>query len=160
MLFLDEPTTGLDPRSRNQIWDVVRELIRDGTTVLLTTQYLDEADRLAQRIAVVDHGRIAAQGTAAELKATLGRDMLVVRVAGGVEEASAALADLNGNEPLVDSAAGEIRVSVSDASASAEAVRRLDARGLQIVAVELQRPSLDDVFLSLTGRPIEQKEAA
>src|ERR671914_237148 len=156
VLLLDEPTTGLDPRTRQELWNTVDELRRDGTTVLLTTQYLEEADRLAQRIAVVDHGRIAAEGTAAELKATVGIEMLAVRVAAAV------LADLSaGDAPLVDAAAGEIRLALADASVSAEAVRRLDARGVPIAAVELQQPSLDDVFLTLTGRRAEdQKEAA
>jgi daunorubicin resistance ABC transporter ATP-binding subunit len=155
VLLLDEPTTGLDPRTRQELWTVVDELRRAGTTVLLTTQYLDEADRLAQRIAVVDHGRIVAEGTAAELKATIGAEVLAVRVADTTRtaDAAAALADLSaGEEPLVDGAAGEIRVPVADAGASAEAVRRLDARGLAVAAVELQQPSLDDVFLTLTGR--------
>jgi daunorubicin resistance ABC transporter ATP-binding subunit len=165
VLLLDEPTTGLDPRTRQELWSTVDELRRGGTTVLLTTQYLEEADRLAQRIAVVDHGRIVAEGTAAQLKATVGVEMLAVRLtdAASVPAAAAVLADLAaGDEPLVDAATGEIRFPVADASASAEAVRRLDARGLPIAAVELQQPSLDDVFLNLTGRRAEDavKEAA
>jgi daunorubicin resistance ABC transporter ATP-binding subunit len=165
VILLDEPTTGLDPRTRQELWSTVDELRREGTTVLLTTQYLEEADRLAQRIAVVDHGRIAAEGTAAELKATVGIEMLAVRVADAANAADAAamLADLAaGDVPLVDTAAGEIRLAVSDASASAEAVRRLDARGLAIAAVELQQPTLDDVFLTLTGHRAEDgvQEAA
>jgi ABC-2 type transport system ATP-binding protein len=165
VILLDEPTTGLDPRSRQELWSTVDELRRDGTTVLLTTQYLEEADRLAQRIAVVDHGRIVAEGTAAQLKATIGIEMLAVRLtdAASVPAAAAVLADLAaGDEPLVDATTGEVRFPVDDASASAEAVRRLDARGLAIAAVELQQPSLDDVFLNLTGRRAEDavKEAA
>jgi ABC-2 type transport system ATP-binding protein len=155
VILLDEPTTGLDPRSRQELWSVVDELRREGTTVLLTTQYLEEADRLAQRIAVVDHGRIAAEGTAAELKATVGTKVLAVRAADPAlaDAAAAALADLSaGDEPLVDRSTGEIRVPVSDSSAAAEAVRRLDAWGLGVASVELQQPSLDDVFLTLTGR--------
>ena len=158
VILLDEPTAGLDPRTRQELWSTIDGLRREGTTVLLTTQYLEEADRLAQRIAVVDHGRIAAEGTAAQLKATVGIEMLAVRVADAANAADAAatLADLAaGDVPLVDTAAGEIRLAVSDASASAEAVRRLDARGLPIAAVELQQPSLDDVFLTLTGRRAE-----
>src|SRR5918992_3204167 len=133
VILLDEPTTGLDPRTRQELWSTVDELRREGTTVLLTTQYLEEADRLAQRIAVVDHGRIAAEGTAAELKAAVGLEMLVVRVAdpANTDDAAAALADLAaGDAPLVDTAAGEIRLAVSDASASAEAVRPPRERGL------------------------------
>jgi ABC-2 type transport system ATP-binding protein len=163
VLLLDEPTTGLDPRTRQELWNTVDELRRGGTTVLLTTQYLDEADRLAQRIAVVDHGRIAAQGTAAELKATVGTEVLVLRVAdpAHAEDAAAVLADLStGDEPLVDGPGGEIRLAVAHPSASAEAVRRLDARDIPIAAVELQQPSLDDVFLTLTGRRAEDQAAA
>ncbi|HEY3139650.1 MAG TPA: ATP-binding cassette domain-containing protein [Acidimicrobiales bacterium] len=155
VFLLDEPTTGLDPRTRQELWNTVDELRRDGTTVLLTTQYLEEADRLAQRIAVVDHGRVAAEGTASELKATIGTEMLVLRVADPARsaEAATALTDLTaGDEPFVDAAAGEIRLAVSDPSASAEAVRRLDARRVPLAAVELQQPSLDDVFLTLTGK--------
>jgi ABC-2 type transport system ATP-binding protein len=174
VMLLDEPTTGLDPRTRQELWNTVEELRRDGTTVLLTTQYLEEADRLAQRIAVVDHGRIVAEGTAAELKATVGTEMLSVRVA-DVQRAGSAAAVLAplaaGEEPLVDAAAGEVRLAVADPSASAEAVRRLDAEQIAIAAIELQQPSLDDVFLTLTGRraedqtddtadPREQQEAA
>ena len=160
VLLLDEPTTGLDPRTRQELWSAVQELRRDGTTVLLTTQYLEEADRLAQQIAVVDHGRIAAQGTSSELKATVGTEVLVVRVADPTDtvDAAAALADLaTYDEPLADTATGEIRLAVAHPHASAEAVRRLDARGLPIAAVELQAPSLDDVFLTLTGRHAEDQ---
>jgi ABC-2 type transport system ATP-binding protein len=158
VVLLDEPTAGLDPRSRIELWAIVEELRREGTTVLLTTQYLDEADRLAQRIGVVDHGRIAAQGTPAELKAAIGASVLRVRVAdlGVVADAAAALAGLGtGDEPRVDPAGGEISLAVADAAVSAEAVRRLDATHVPIAAVELQQPSLDDVFLTLTGRPAE-----
>ena len=154
VVLLDEPTTGLDPRSRQELWNIVDELRRAGTTVLLTTQYLEEADRLAQRIAVIDHGTVVAEGTSAELKAAIGTTMLTVRLARAADapQASVALADLAaGDAPHVDPADGEIRLSVADPSASAEAIRRLDARRLAVAAVELQQPSLDDVFLSLTG---------
>jgi ABC-2 type transport system ATP-binding protein len=163
VLLLDEPTTGLDPRTRSELWATVDELRRDGTTVLLTTQYLDEADRLAQRIAVIDHGRVAAEGTALELKATVGTEVLVVRVAPeSTSDAVATLAGLcSGDEPIVDAAAGEIRLPVANARASAEAVRRFDAHNLPLASIEVLQPSLDDVFLTLTGRPAEdQKEAA
>jgi ABC-2 type transport system ATP-binding protein len=156
ILLLDEPSTGLDPRSRQELWNIVDELRRTGTTVLLTTQYLEEADRLAQHIAVVDHGRIAAQGTAAELKATIGTVVLSVRLRDPAQAADAAalLADLaTSDAPVIDAAAGEIRLVVVNPDVSAEAVRRLDARGLSIAAIELQQPSLDDVFLRLTGHP-------
>ncbi len=159
VVLLDEPTTGLDPRSRQELWRIVDELRRDGTTVLLTTQYLDEADRLAQRIAVVDRGRIAAEGTAPELKAAVGATILSVRLADhtAAHEASAALAGLGAAEqPRVDAADGEIRLAVEDPGASAEAVRRLDARQLEVASVELHQPTLDDVFLNLTGHPAEE----
>ncbi len=166
VLLLDEPTTGLDPRSRQELWNVVDELRREGTTALLTTQYLEEADRLAQRIAVVDHGRIAAQGTPTELKATIGGNLLIVRLTdpADVPRAAAVLADLAAGElPRIDSererASGEIRLTVATPAASAEAVRRLDAQQLPILAVEVRQPSLDDVFLTLTGRPIDDKES-
>jgi ABC-2 type transport system ATP-binding protein len=158
VILLDEPSTGLDPRTRQELWSTVDELRREGTTVLLTTQYLEEADRLAQRIAVVDRGRIAAVGTAAQLKATVATGMLVVRVAhpAATPDAATALGDLAaGDAPAVDAAAGEIRLAVADPGAAAEAVRRLDARRLHIASVELQQPSLDDVFFSLTGRRAE-----
>lgn len=153
MLLLDEPSTGLDPRSRQELWSIIEELRREGTPVLLTTQYLEEADRLAQRIAVVNHGRIAAQGTTTELKATIGTEMLVLRTSdpASAHDAGAILADLAiGEAPAIDWVTGEIRLVV-DSAASAEAVRRLDARELPIAAIELQQPSLDDVFLTLTG---------
>jgi daunorubicin resistance ABC transporter ATP-binding subunit len=156
VVLLDEPTTGLDPRSRQELWRMVDELRRDGTTVLLTTQYLEEADRLAQRIGVVDCGRIAAQGTAAELKAAVGATILSIRLANraAAHTASATLADLGAaDQPHVDAADGGIRLAVEDPGASAEAVRRLDARQLEIASVELHQPTLDDVFLTLTGHP-------
>jgi ABC-2 type transport system ATP-binding protein len=158
VVLLDEPTTGLDPRSRQDLWRMVDELRRDGTTLLLTTQYLEEADRLAQRIAVVDHGRIAAQGTAAELKAAVGTTILSVRLAdrGAAHDASAVLAGIGAAEqPHVDAADGEIRLAVEDPAASAEAVRRLDDAQLEIASVELHQPTLDDVFLTLTGHTAE-----
>ncbi len=162
VVLLDEPTTGLDPRSRQELWRVVDELRRDGTTVLLTTQYLEEADRLAQQIAVVDRGLIAAQGTAAQLKATVGATILSVRLTDPADagEASTVLASLAaGEQPRVDAADGEIRLAVDDPSASAEAVRRLDTRRLRIAAVELHEPTLDDVFLTLTGHAAEREPA-
>ena len=159
IVLLDEPTTGLDPRSRQELWGIVAELARDGVTVLLTTQYLEEADRLASRIAVVDHGRIVAEGTASQLKAMVGGSVLTVRLAdpARIAEAADAVAGLAvGEEPYVDPGEREIRLTVSDPSASPEAIRRLDARRLELVSVELQQPSLDDVFLTLTSHPAEE----
>jgi daunorubicin resistance ABC transporter ATP-binding subunit len=158
VVLLDEPTTGLDPASRQELWRIVEELRRDGTTVLLTTQYLDEADRLAQEIAVVDHGRIAAQGTPAQLKSAIGGNVLSVRLvdSSDVADASSALAELAaGDEARVGAAAGEIRLAVTSPALSAEAIRRLDSRRLEIASVEVQQPSLDDVFLALTGHAVE-----
>jgi len=154
VLFLDEPTTGLDPSGRQDLWEVIEELTAEGTTVLLTTQYLEEADRLATRIAVVDRGRISAEGTAAELKAMVGGNVLTLRVADpdSLGEAAAAVAGIAVDEqPTVDPGEREIRLAVRDPSASSEAIRRLEARQLTLVSVELRQPSLDDVFLTLTG---------
>jgi len=162
VVLLDEPTTGLDPRSRQELWNSVAELRREGTTVLLTTQYLDEADRLAQRIAVVDHGRIAAAGQPGDLKAAIGGTVLSIRMADRADltDAGAALADLcQGERPQLDAAGGQIRLGVADPAISADALRRLDERGLAIAALEVQQPSLDDVFMALTGRPAEQEPA-
>ena len=161
VVLLDEPSTGLDPRSRQELWRIVDELHREGTTVLLTTQYLEEADRLAQQIALVDRGQIAAQGSPAQLKSAFGGNVLSVRIAdpADIVDASAVLADMGADEqPRVDAADGEIRFTVADPASSAEAIRRLDARRLPIAAVELQRPSLDDVFLALTGRPVGDEQ--
>ncbi len=159
IVLLDEPSTGLDPRSRQELWGIVAELARDGVTVLLTTQYLEEADRLASQIVVVDQGRIVAQGSASTLKAMVGGSVLTLRVedADRIAEAAEAVAGLAvGEEPYVHPGEREIRLTVSDPAASSEAIRRLDARRLALVSVELQQPSLDDVFLTLTGHPAEE----
>ncbi|HTU95120.1 MAG TPA: ATP-binding cassette domain-containing protein [Solirubrobacteraceae bacterium] len=156
VVLLDEPTTGLDPRARQELWAIVAELARDGVTVLLTTQYLEEADRLASQIAVVDRGCIVAQGTASTLKAMVGGSVLTLRVqdTGRLGEAAQAVAPLAvGEAPHVDVSDGEIRLTVNDPRASSEAIRRCDERQLALVSVELQQPSLDDVFLTLTGHP-------
>jgi ABC-2 type transport system ATP-binding protein len=160
VVLLDEPTTGLDPRSRAELWGVIDELRDDGTTVLLTTQYLEEADRLASKLAVLHHGRIAAHGTSRELKATIGGNVLRVRMAdaAALDAAWAVLSDLGSGEQAEadrDRASSELRLAVANPAASAEAIRRLDAKQLPIVAIEVQEPSLDDVFLALTGRPAE-----
>ncbi len=154
VLFLDEPTTGLDPSSRARMWQVVRELVADGATVLLTTQYLDEADELADRIVVVDHGRVIAEGTASELKARIGGERLVVRLSAAHPEAAGVLV------PFVQ---GEVAVGESDRSLSAtiqpvpglvtSLVRALDDRGIAVDDVQIHHPSLDEVFFTLTGRP-------
>jgi ABC-2 type transport system ATP-binding protein len=152
VLFLDEPTTGLDPRSRIDLWAVIEQLVADGTTLLLTTQYLEEADRLADQICVVDRGRVIAEGTAAQLKATLGGT--VVEVVLHDESAAVRAAEvLDGAGEGSPVRAGEV-VRVATAAGPAtltEVVRRLDAAGLEAVGLQLRQPSLDDVFLSLTG---------
>ena len=156
VLFLDEPTTGLDPRSRAQLWEMVRELRSGGTTILLTTQYLEDADQLAQLIAVIDQGRIVAEGTAHELKERVGRDRLVVRVSdpASTEEARQALSALvaEGRGDVVGD--GELSLPISGPDASADAVRALDDVGVGIAGLEIRSPTLDDVFLSLTGRHV------
>jgi oleandomycin transport system ATP-binding protein len=157
VLFLDEPTTGLDPRSRTELWSIIRELVGDGATVLLTTQYLDEADRLADTITVLDHGRVIARGTSEELKRETGGQVLELRPADPADLGAAAdaLASLVGGSPAVDPDTGLVGVAVDDASLVAAAVRRLDDAGVPIADLALRGPSLDDVFLSLTGRKAE-----
>ena len=159
VLFLDEPTTGLDPRSRMELWRLIRELVGEGTTLMLTTQYLEEADRLADRISVVDEGRVIAEGTAAELKASLGATALEVGFADESEAARAA--------PLVEPfGSGQarregtlVRLEVGDGPrALVRVLGELDHQGLVPVSVALREPSLDDVFFALTGRPAEPRE--
>jgi ABC-2 type transport system ATP-binding protein len=156
VLFLDEPTTGLDPRSRNQVWDAIRGLVAQGTTVLLTTQYLDEADQLADRISVVDAGRVVAAGTPDELKATIGGDRLevVVRDAGQLAGAAAVLSALTGAAPVIDADTRRLRVAVTDrVAALTAALRALQDAGIVVEDIGIRRPTLDEAFLHLTGRP-------
>jgi ABC-2 type transport system ATP-binding protein len=156
VLFLDEPTTGLDPRSRLGLWETIEGRVAGGTTVLLTTQYLDEADRLADRISVIDHGRVIAEGSADELKDQVGGERLDVTLESeaDVEAATAALESVAAERPaLVD---GVLRVPIRQRRGTiAEAVRRLNEAGIGIDDVAMRRPTLDDVFLSLTGHAAE-----
>jgi ABC-2 type transport system ATP-binding protein len=156
VLFLDEPTTGLDPRGRLSMWDLIGGLAKGGTTVLMTTQYLEEADLLADDIAVIDHGRLIARGTALELKQRTGGERLEILVTSQdqVPVAAAALATLSGEEPFVDAAARHVSVPVSSHGGMlTRAVRELDAAGVEVDDVGFRRPTLDEVFLALTGKP-------
>ena len=159
VLFLDEPTTGLDIRSRIGLWDAMEALVAGGTTVLLTTQYLDEADRLAERIAVIDQGLVIAEGTPDELKAQVGGDRLDIRLDRGArdQDAIAALLPISEEPPFCEN--GSLRVPLRERrGAIAEAVRRLDEAGVGIDDIAVRRPTLDDVFLRLTGHAAEPSE--
>lgn len=154
VLILDEPTTGLDPATRIDLWQFIADLVTGGTTVLLTTQYLEEADRLANQIVVIDHGRVIAQGTSTQLKAQLGSDLLEVTLAdpGRLEEAARLLADLGNGAPTIDHVRRLVSVpSTGKARTVIEAARRLQDRDIELEDIMLRRPSLDDVFLTLTG---------
>jgi daunorubicin resistance ABC transporter ATP-binding subunit len=153
VLFLDEPTTGLDPQSRNDLWAVIEALVATGTTVLLTTQYLEEADRLAHRIAVVDHGRVISQGTPAELKSNLGATVVAAGFvdAPTAQRAAAALQQLGTHAPHVHDLVVELTVDHGPRTAM-DALRILDQQQIEAVTFALREPSLDDVFLALTGR--------
>ncbi|MGR6317705.1 ATP-binding cassette domain-containing protein [Micromonospora soli] len=160
VLFLDEPTTGLDPRSRNELWDIVRNLVADGVTVLLTTQYLEEADQLAGEIAVVDHGRVIAQGTPEELKARTGGQVLAVRPVDPADLPTvlAITREVTGAAPEV--AQTSVSVPVNDPGVLPAVVRRLDAAEVAVAELALRGASLDEVFLSLTGHRAEQDAPA
>lgn len=152
LLFLDEPTTGLDPRSRNQVWEVVRTLTKSGTTVLLTTQYLDEADQLADRIAVIDHGKIIAEGTPGELKASIGSGILHITLKNEeeVEKAEEILRDHFKFDLLETPKKGEVAISLNTASVATQVLARFDQFGIEVITFSLSQPSLDEVFMALT----------
>jgi ABC-2 type transport system ATP-binding protein len=162
VLFLDEPTTGLDPRSRLGMWDIIRSLVADGTTLLLTTQYLDEADELADEIVVIDHGQVIAAGTAEDLKGRVGGDVVEFTVPdrSRVGDAVAAVNKIGESDPMADADTGmvSIRVGSRGSDALVETVRALDAAGLETHGLAMRRPSLDDVFLALTGHAAEEEE--
>lgn len=163
ILFLDEPTTGLDPRSRIELWEVIENLVADGTTVLLTTQYLEEADQLAEDIVVIDRGKVIAKGTSESLKDSVGGDRveIVVKDAATLPAASAALAALGSSEPKIDEEDRRVTVPVTGGSTVlVDVVRGLDSAGVVLEDLSLRRPTLDDVFLTLTGRTAEEEEVA
>jgi ABC-2 type transport system ATP-binding protein len=158
LMFLDEPTTGLDPRSRNQVWDIVRALVAEGTTILLSTQYLDEADQLAEGIAVIDRGRVIAEGTPAQLKASVGSGALRVRLLDPAQrpEAERLLAErLGAAHPEPDPAA--LSAPCADAERAADAIAELARAGVAVADFALGQPTLDEVFLALTGRPAQDE---
>jgi ABC-2 type transport system ATP-binding protein len=160
VVLLDEPTTGLDPRGRLDTWEVIGELVADGATVLLTTQYLEEADRLADTILVIDRGKVIASGTADQLKAQVGGELLQVVVAEPheLEPATKVLAEVGSGDVDVNTHSREVQVLVDAGPKSLiEALRRLDAEGVVVLDVSLHRPTLDDVFLSLTGHAAEEE---
>ena len=156
VLFLDEPTTGLDPASRMTVWEEVRRINAAGATIFLTTQYLEEADQLCDRLAIIDNGRIVASGTPAELKAAMGHDVVTISLDGtGASEIELALDGLSGLERVVPEPGGIALYVENGAGQIAEIVRRIDSRGLAFGAISIARPSLDDVFLQATGRRLE-----
>ncbi|MFW6092308.1 MAG: ATP-binding cassette domain-containing protein [Actinomycetota bacterium] len=160
LIFLDEPTTGLDPRSRSQVWDIVRALVAEGTTVLLTTQYLDEADQLADRIAVIDHGKVIAEGANGELKASVGAGSLHVRVldTGRRDDAAKLLQQALGTDVTFESDPAALSARVDDADRVATALADLNRSGVTVTQFALGQPSLDEVFLALTGHPADGED--
>ena len=159
LIFLDEPTTGLDPRTRGQMWETIRELIREGSTVLLTTQYLDEADQLADRIAVIDRGIKVAEGTPDELKTSVGSSTLQLRMSDPVETTVAAdvVRRVLGEEPVLTPEAGGMNAALADANQAADVLIALRQSGLSIASATVQKPTLDEVFMAITGHGAEDE---
>jgi ABC-2 type transport system ATP-binding protein len=157
LLFLDEPTTGLDPRSRNQVWDIVRVLVAEGTTVLLTTQYLDEADQLAGRIAIIDHGKVIAEGTSSELKARVGSQTLHLRLRDATQrdEAAHLVSAVLGEQVQLGSEPSALSARAPDANRIGAVLGELSAAGIAVHELDLGQPTLDEVFLALTGHPAD-----
>jgi ABC-2 type transport system ATP-binding protein len=159
LIFLDEPTTGLDPRTRGQMWDTIRGLVADGSTILLTTQYLDEADQLADRIAVIDRGRKVAEGTPEELKASVGDSTLQLQLSDGADQTLAidVVRKVLGEEPVLTPESGRMNVALDDANRAADVLIGLRQAGIGISSVSVDKPTLDEVFLALTGHDTGEK---
>jgi ABC-2 type transport system ATP-binding protein len=159
LIFLDEPTTGLDPRTRGQMWETIRDLVRDGSTVLLTTQYLDEADQLAGRIAVIDGGRKVAEGTPDELKTSVGSSTLQLRLTdpGDTDDAAGVVRRVLAEDPVLTPEAGGLNVALTDANQAAEVLIALRQSGLSIASATVQKPTLDEVFMAITGHGADEE---
>ena len=157
LIFLDEPTTGLDPRTRAQVWATIRRLVATGSTVLLTTQYLDEADQLCDRVAVIDHGRVVAEGTTDELKASVGASSLQLRLLapGDLEDASVAIERVLGTRPTVSPEAGRLTAPMHDADRVTALLVTLREAGIRLAELSVSKPTLDEAFLALTGHGVE-----
>jgi ABC-2 type transport system ATP-binding protein len=160
VLFLDEPTTGLDPRSRNQVWDIIRTLKAEGTTIVLCTQYLEEADQLADGLAVIDHGKVIAEGTPAQLKASVGSAALHVRLLEPSQRTEAqSVLERELGDVRLESDPAALTAPCADADRAAEAIGALGSAGMSVAGFSLAQPSLDEVFLALTGHPAEDQTA-
>ncbi|GAA3342018.1 daunorubicin resistance protein DrrA family ABC transporter ATP-binding protein [Curtobacterium pusillum] len=161
LIFLDEPTTGLDPRTRAQMWDTIRELVATGSTVLLTTQYLDEADQLADRIAVIDHGRVVAEGTGDELKASIGSSSLHLRLTDGLrlDAARAIVRNTLGVDAVASPEGSRLTAPMSDPDGVTDLLVSFREAGISLAEMSVQKPTLDEVFLTITGKPVDAEAA-